>query len=262
MHHNAVSDPSATEATDRPDKAPAARPLGLIPLALSLFGIAGVAILLCCILAVIVVLATVADVGREGASEIVEELKFDSPLKTQIGALVVSALYIGVAGATVAAAIGRGRRGWSALVALSPVRRWTEVAVIGLATLAYAGIATFLVERMHDHRLLTMGPTDLVLLGTFVTNLVVLAPLAEELLFRGWLYTGLRRRLPFWPSFLVTVVLFATIHGEQNPGRILQVLPLAVALGLLRERAGSIKPTIALHGAYNLMIVAIRLAFS
>jgi len=37
------------------------------------------------------------------------------------------------------------------------------------------------------------------------------------------------------------------------------VLPLAFTLGLIREQAGSIKPTIALHAAYNLTIIAVTL---
>ena len=104
-----------------------------------------------------------------------------------------------------------------------------------------------------------LGPTDFLLLGTLTTNLVILAPLAEELVFRGWLYTALRARWRFLPSFLLTAAAFTAIHYD-NHRHVLRVLPLALAVGLLRELTGSIRPTIALHAAYNFLIVAITLA--
>ena len=163
--------------------------------------------------------------------------------------------------ATIAAALWRGKSGWTDLVAFKKVRlaRRRTVALF-LGSLGYAALASLALERMQAHRVIIDGPTDLVLVATIVTNLVMLAPLAEELVFRGWLYTGLRARFGFWPSFLVTALAFAAIHWDPNHRRILLVLPLAVALGLLREVSGSIKPTILLHGCYNLIIIALTLA--
>lgn len=238
-------------------------PLGPLALALSLFGIAGSAVLLCCVIAVVALLILVVNVGTEGVSELYDELKFDPPLETRIGAGIVSALYVGLAGATVAAAILRGGRRWTGLVALSRVRRGRgAIAGIFLVSLAYAALATYAMERTQDRHLLISGPTDMLLIGTILANLVLLAPIAEELLFRGWIYTALRRRFGVWLSFVATALFFVAIHWNPNNRRILQVLPLALALGLLRERAGSIKPTIALHAVYNLIIVLMRLAYT
>jgi len=101
------------------------------------------------------------------------------------------------------------------------------------------------------------GPTDKTLVGLIMLNLVVLAPLAEELFFRGWLFTALRLRFGFIPVLLVVSALFAAFHWDRR--HMILVLPLAFALGLIREQAGSIKPTIALHAAYNLTIIAVTL---
>ena len=245
------------------EEAPSPDPLAPFALTLSLLGIAGTAVLLCCLIGTFAFVILVAKAGRDGAADFLQDLKFDGPLNARLGAGVVSVLYTGLAAATIAAAILRGGRRWRMLVALTPVRPARRaIALIVAVTLAYAALATYAIERARDNALLVSGSTDLVLLATIMTNLIVLAPVAEELLFRGWIYTALRRRFRFWPSFTGTVVLFAAIHWDANHRRVLQVLPLALGLGLLRERAGSIKPTIALHSAYNLIIVCIRLAFT
>lgn len=202
--------------------------------------------------------------GAEGFLDFYDDLRFDIPLQARVGAALVSCIYVSVASATLSAAMtGRGRD-WRRRLALTPPeqrprgRRW-QVATIVLATLVYATVATLLLTLTQSRRIVAAGPTDYVLLATLAANLVLLAPLAEELFFRGWLYTGLRQRLTFWPSFVVTAALFAAIHWDANHRRILMVAPLALALGVLRELTGSIKATMALHALYNLIIVAITL---
>ena len=242
------------------------QPLALPWLLLSLPAIGAGALAfsgLCAGLAALVALATL---GRDGFADLIGEIRFDFVLKQQLGALAVSLLYVGLAVATVAAAVLRGRPGWRDLVALRPMRpgraAWRDTLGVAVLTLGYIALTTTAAEHARDHTLLVSGPTNVALITTLIVNLVLLAPLAEELLFRGWIYTALRRGFSFWPSYLATLVLFAGIHWDPSHTRIVQVLPLAAALGLVRERAGSIKPTIALHAIYNLVIIAIRLAYT
>ena len=245
---------------------PMPQPLAPGWLAASLVAIAAAALAFCLAVALLVLGALFANFGRDGTVDFLQQLQFDRPLQTRVGAATVSVAYLGLALATLAAAGLRGRRGWRDLVALRPMRSgpaaWRDTLGIAALTLGYIAITTFSAEHARDRSLLVSGPTDIVLITNLVGNLVVLAPIAEELVFRGWIYTALRRRLSFWPSYLATVVMFAGIHWDASHVRIVQVLPLAAALGLLRERAGSIKPTIALHAVYNLVIVAIRLAYT
>ena len=67
---------------------------------------------------------------------------------------------------------------------------------------------------------------------------VVLAPLVEELLFRGLLYTGVRPWLGPWPAMAITAVLFAAMHGSWR------TLAGLLAFGLVwagcREATGSL----------------------
>lgn len=80
-------------------------------------------------------------------------------------------------------------------------------------------------------------------------SLVVLAPLAEELLFRGFVYKGMRRRLPFWAAAILVSLLFAVVHGQVNVG--VDVFALSLVLCWLRETTGSLWPAIILHAFKN-----------
>ncbi len=64
-------------------------------------------------------------------------------------------------------------------------------------------------------------------LALTVFSLVVLAPLGEELLFRGLLLRALVRRLRFWPSALITSLVFAAAHVDSYV-----LWPRAIALVL------------------------------
>ena len=82
----------------------------------------------------------------------------------------------------------------------------------------------------------------------FVT-LIVVAPVAEEVLFRGFLYGKLRKRMPTWVAILITSALFGLVHGQWNVG--LDVFALSVVLCSLREITGSIWSGILLHMLKN-----------
>jgi CAAX protease family protein len=87
---------------------------------------------------------------------------------------------------------------------------------------------------------------------------LVLAPVFEELLFRGFLYNALRRVLGAWSSALISGALFAAIHT--NLYVTLPLFVLGVGLALLYERNGSLAAPMAMHSALNAVnIVAILL---
>lgn len=80
-------------------------------------------------------------------------------------------------------------------------------------------------------------------------TLVVVVPVAEEILFRGYLYGKLRKTIPAWLTILVTSVLFAVVHGQWNVA--VDVLALSGVLCVLREVTGSIWAGILLHMLKN-----------
>ena len=86
---------------------------------------------------------------------------------------------------------------------------------------------------------------------------VIVIPLVEEWLFRGLLYTYLKRHLPFVWAVMTNVVLFALCHYNYNMGgEFLALLPhlgLGLLLVLYYERSRSISSCIVLHGVANMV---------
>lgn len=80
-------------------------------------------------------------------------------------------------------------------------------------------------------------------------SLVVIAPVAEEVLFRGYLYGKLRNTVPIWVAILIVSIVFAVIHGQWNVG--IDVFILSVVACVLREVTGSIWAGILLHMLKN-----------
>lgn len=86
------------------------------------------------------------------------------------------------------------------------------------------------------------------LLAAFV-GLVVLTPLFEETLLRGVLFRGLRQKLPFTVSALITSLLFGLAHMQWNVG--VDTFALGLVLCFLVEKTDSIVPAILLHALKN-----------
>jgi membrane protease YdiL (CAAX protease family) len=82
---------------------------------------------------------------------------------------------------------------------------------------------------------------------------ITLAPLMEELLFRGYLFRAWRHaRLGLSGTLLLTSALFAVLHGNQYHWLHLAfVFMLSIILGLSREKSGSVWVPIILHAANN-----------
>lgn len=79
--------------------------------------------------------------------------------------------------------------------------------------------------------------------------LVVLAPIVEEIIFRGWLYGKMRTKLSAPWSILIVSVLFGIVHFQWNVG--VNVFALSVVLCVLREITGSIYAGILTHMIKN-----------
>jgi len=141
-----------------------------------------------------------------------------------------------------ALALGRGRSGWLALLVL-PVGHLADRAVSlaralapsldrgGLDTLAGAVTAP--------------GLTGVaVMAGAFL-----FAPVAEELLFRGYVYRGLERGLGPVAAVGLTATAFGLYHFD--PVHIIGALTIGLWLGWLRWATGAIWPCIAAHMLNN-----------
>jgi membrane protease YdiL (CAAX protease family) len=85
--------------------------------------------------------------------------------------------------------------------------------------------------------------------------LVVIAPITEELLFRGVLLRGLVRSYGERVGLLVCAVLFGLLHGR--PAEALVAFVAGLVLGALRLRTRSVLPCIALHVGVNALPVLV-----
>jgi membrane protease YdiL (CAAX protease family) len=98
-----------------------------------------------------------------------------------------------------------------------------------------------------------IGPLALVL--TFI-SLVVLPPLVEEILVRGFLFTSLRKKLKWFGAALVTSAVFAAAHlGASSEGPLyiaaIDTFILSMVLCYIREKTGSLWAGIVLHAIKN-----------
>ena len=93
-----------------------------------------------------------------------------------------------------------------------------------------------------------------------IVLLVVLAPVSEELLFRGYAFARLGTVFPRRVVIAVTALGFAMAHFNGGLLHPLVTLYLGVATGWLRASRGSIVPGLMLHGAVNSLAVAAMVA--
>ena len=90
-----------------------------------------------------------------------------------------------------------------------------------------------------------------VLIGFGVLTCFV-APLAEELFFRGFMFSVLAGRLGIWWGAAITGVIFGLIHFPGAPALGVAVLVVfGVVLCLLYVKSGSLIPCMALHAFNN-----------
>ncbi len=97
--------------------------------------------------------------------------------------------------------------------------------------------------------------TGISLIPVFL-SLVILPPITEEIVARGFLFGGLRSKLPFLLSAVITSVLFASAHlGAAKDGLLwvaaIDTFTLSLVLCYLREKTGSLWPSIGLHAMKN-----------
>ena len=78
--------------------------------------------------------------------------------------------------------------------------------------------------------------------------IVVVLPVAEEIIFRGALFGGLRRLMPPWVAMVLAGLLFGLMHDGAT---VLPVATLGILLAWTYEQTGSLKTACLLHGLHN-----------
>lgn len=143
-----------------------------------------------------------------------------------------------------------GLRGWPT---------WMDIllAIVGFVVSALAGIALVAIGAALLPNINWSEEQDVGFANLYLTKdlimafvaLVVIAPVCEELIFRGWLYGKLRARIKVAPAVILVSLLFALVHGQVNVGVV--VFAMSVANCLLRELTGTIYSGLFVHVIRN-----------
>jgi membrane protease YdiL (CAAX protease family) len=142
----------------------------------------------------------------------------------------------------------------------TPLRPALRLAAGGLGVIIVANLV--LDPVLHASQRQGIAPThdprnahQWVVLGVAVVGLVLVAPFAEELIFRGLGFASLGRyALP------LTAALFALAHGL--PVLLVPVAIAGLALGWVRERTGSVLPGMGVHMSLNAIALVLALLAS
>ncbi|MCH7794607.1 MAG: CPBP family intramembrane metalloprotease [Proteobacteria bacterium] len=140
-------------------------------------------------------------------------------------------------------------------------RRAVIIAVLLLPTVALVNsvlIPMLAEEPFRNPQLYAIAPAGFSwsALLTMLVMAGVVAPFAEELVFRGLLFPWLRTRLGVPAAVLLSALCFATLHGAAIFIPALTVVGAAFAV--IYQRCGSLWPAIVAHSVFNgIMIVVL-----
>ena len=133
--------------------------------------------------------------------------------------------------------------GLLAQLVLVPLIAWPVLELSGKSADDLAKVAEDLGDKVHN-------PADAIV---FIVVVGLIAPICEEVFFRGLLFRSFEKRLGAWWALGLSSVLFAATHGQ-----LLQFVPLIAAgavFGYLVVRTGRLGPAIVAHTAFNLTTV-------
>jgi membrane protease YdiL (CAAX protease family) len=186
--------------------------------------------------------------------------------------LVLVLLAVAVQVATVAGVIGylqiRGKLTWRLLGPVHP--RWTHAAMglgLGVAALVIVLTVGEVTNQVFgpfpepEQALLQLGPSGAATTVVLVASTIGLAPLVEEVVFRGLLFQSVRRRLGLTAGMVVSALVFAYIHLEliRNPPAVVGLVALGLWLAGAFHRTGSLVVPVVAHATYNACVLVVVL---
>jgi membrane protease YdiL (CAAX protease family) len=131
--------------------------------------------------------------------------------------------------------------------------RWWYYPAILIAFFAVAGVVSYFIPE-GDNDLLKilrssrMAVFAVVILATFT------APLVEEVVYRGILYSAFQRSAGITWAVVIVTFMFAAVHVPQywgSPGTILLICLLSLVLTLIRVKTDNLLPCIIMHTIFN-----------
>lgn len=164
--------------------------------------------------------------------------------------------------------------GWRAAFGLDRIRGRDWVPWLWGLALCYAGrtavgiVAAALTDgrAAREASNLSIGHPTVATVATLAVTVCVLAPIAEELMFRGLLLRTFMRRMSFWPAAVLSTVLFGVFHTYEV-STVEGAVTLAVTVGVLGlvnsylvRITGRLVPGMMVHASFNALALAVALA--
>ncbi|MEJ2600399.1 MAG: type II CAAX endopeptidase family protein [Anaerolineales bacterium] len=151
----------------------------------------------------------------------------------------------------------RRHHSWQAVKLRPPDKTWWQYAlVIGLLVIPISGLIASLIQRVlglpeTNPQLPFIAPEGFSWFGAIGMFLFggIIAPFAEELVFRGVLYQWLRDRYGLWPGILISSLIFGLAHGDIAIGGAAAVLGIVLAWTF--EKSQSLWPSVLIHVINN-----------
>ncbi|MEM6258800.1 MAG: type II CAAX endopeptidase family protein [Planctomycetota bacterium] len=200
------------------------------------------------------------------------QVSSDAPFELQFAMELVPFAFIGLM-------LGRARRAEAGFRKLGLLPRWPGrdlrwglvSGVVGFGLAGLSGLfAIQLFSLLNEpapevaHKTLVTLQTSfsLELLISIIVSAVIIAPLLEELVFRGVLQTSLMRWFKGrrWIAIVITAMVFSSIHGWVVPTQgLIPLFVLGLVWGYLYERTGSLVVPILSHAVFNAANIALAL---
>ncbi|MEO8661846.1 MAG: type II CAAX endopeptidase family protein [Bryobacteraceae bacterium] len=151
-----------------------------------------------------------------------------------------------------------GRPFWSSLgltsIPKAVLRRAILIGPLLAIAVSLGGIVLQTPETENPMMKLLQDRSSIVVVGVFA---VTFGPLAEELIFRGFLQPLLQRTFGIIGGIFCACVVFALLHGPEYGWTWQHVVLLTLAsavFGWTRYRTGSTTPAVLMHSVYNFTI--------
>ena len=134
-----------------------------------------------------------------------------------------------------------------------PQFKWVHAVAVAVAMLALGALFEQVLPHSETEfeRLLRISPAVRVAIALLA---VLTAPLVEEIVYRGILYSALERAQGKALSVAVVTLIFALVHVpqyRQSLAVIAAVLSLSLVLTLIRAATGRLLPCVATHFVFN-----------
>lgn len=132
--------------------------------------------------------------------------------------------------------------------------------VIGLTGQLISRIFNTAIEQPKVWQWISYAPNSY-LIAAFLVIGFTIAPVVEEIFFRGFLYNALKTRFPVFLAITIQGVFFSFLHGYEILNTLL-VLLIGIALAMVYDRRRNLLSPMLVHGIMNGIIIIPILALT